>query len=738
MEIKIAEKKQKRVLEATLNNKILDSFKEISELVYATHDGRYISELENLEQTYQNILKYSFGYAKDPEREKIFKSLKRRIIELNDDVVAAIVESGSSWFASQKKSDGAFLRLGEKEKSDLIDEMSVEREFSSLLKEVESITDSNVEAQKKYNNSLEQVFNILWLTNRYNEGEKILATKTISASHIPVYDKCMVVSAITLSNLRHFDHTKTEILFDIYVSGEQVIKQRALVGLVFTLLQYERRMSLYPEIINRLKSYEDPKELGNQVEQIILQIIRAQETEKVTQKIQQEIIPEVMKLRPDIEEKLKLDELLDKENMEDKNPDWQEFFSETPDVYEKLEEFSMMQMDGSDVFMGAFSMLKRFGFFEKFTNWFLPFYKEHPEIQKSVSGVEDGFDWNGFFEGIEQAPVMCNSDKYSFCFNIGFMPDMQKSMMLDMFNSELKQMKEVTMEEAKHNSRAQDKIYFTQYIQDLYRFFKLHPQKSDFNDVFKLELNISGNYLFNIVLSEENIRQIGEFYFQNNYFEKAKQIFFQLNEKEGKFELIEKIGFCFQKTGQFNEAIDYYKQAEILETNRTWLHKKLGFCYRAIGEFDKAIEYYKKVEYLEPDNLEIQILLGQLHIDKEDYETALKFYFKVEYLKPDLVKVQRPIAWCSLLLNKPDQAIRYFKKVIDAEGQRSDFLNLGHCLWTKGEISDAIENYRAALKRSGGDKEWFAKAMLLDSIYLKKLGIDSLDISLMADYIIID
>jgi tetratricopeptide (TPR) repeat protein len=738
MEIKIAEKKQKRVLDATLNNKILDSIKEISELVYTTRDGKYISELENLEQTYRNILKYSFGYATDPEREKIFKSLKRKIIELNDDVVANIVESGNNWYAIQKKSDIVSLKLGEQEKSELIDEMSVEREFSSFLKEVESIDDSNLEGQTKYNNTLEQVFHILWLTNRYSEGEKVLAKKTIEANHIPVYDKCLIVSAITLSNLRHFDHTKAEILFDIYSSGEVVVKHRALVGLAFTILQYENRLSLYPELMNRLKSYEDPKELGNQLEQIILQIIRAQETEKVTQKIQEEIIPEVMKLRPDIEEKLKLDELLDKDNMEDKNPDWQEFFSDTPDVYKKLEEFSMMQMDGSDVFMGAFSMLKRFGFFEKLTNWFLPFYKEHPEIQKSIKGVEDNFDWDGFFEGIEQAPVMCNSDKYSFSFNIGFMPDMQKSMMLDMFSAELQQMKEVTMEESKHNSKAQDKIYFTQYIQDLYRFFKLHPQKSSFQDVFKQDLDIANSEVFSLVLSEENIRNVGEFYFQNDYFEKAKQIFFKLLKKERKFELIEKIGFCFQKIGNFEEAINYYKQAEIIETNRTWLHKKLGYCYRSIGEFDKAIEYYTKVEYLEPENLEVQILLGQLNIDKEEYDTALKYYFKVEYLKPDLVKVQRPIAWCSFLLNKTEQAIRYFKKVIDTEGQRSDFLNLGHCLWVKGDIQDAIGNYREAVKRSGGDTGWFSKAISSDTLYLKKFGIDALDISLMADYVIID
>lgn len=738
MELRIAEKKQKKVIEATINNKILDAFKEISEIVYATRNGELITKLENIEQTYRNILKYSFGYAKDPERDKIFRGLKREIIELCDDAVAIIQETGNNWIAQKKKSDVVYLRMGEQEKSELIDEMSIEKEFSSLLNEIEPDENSNLETHSKYNDSLEQVFDILWLTNRYREGEKLLINKTIEASHIPGYDKSLIVSAVTLSNLRHFDHTKTEILFDIYCKAEDGVRHRALVGLVFTILQFENRLELYPEILNRLKSYTNPDELGAQVEQVLLQIIRAKETEEVTQKIQQEIIPEVMKLKPDIEEKLKLDELLDKDNLEEKNPDWQEFFSETPDVYEKLEEFSMMQMDGSDVFMGAFSMLKRFGFFEKFTNWFLPFYKEHPELQKSVKDVEGSFDWNAFFDGIEQAPVMCNSDKYSFSFNIGFMPDMQKNMMLEMFNSELKQMKEVSMEESKHDTKAKDKTQFTQYIQDLYRFYKLHPQKNNFKDIFNLGIDVVDSKVFNSIFSIENTRQLGEFYFQKNYFKDAMQVFFHLLKKEKKFELIEKIGFCYQKTGNLEEAINYYKQAEILETNRIWLHKKLGYCYRSIGKFDKAIEYYTKVEHLEPENLEVQILLGQLHIDKEDYETALKYYFKVEYLKPDLVKVQRPIGWCSFLLNRTEQAARYFNKVIDTDGQRSDYVNLGHCLWVQGNVKGAIEKYKEALKCSGGDETWFAKTINSDAKYLEQFGIEKLDISLMADNILID
>lgn len=739
MELKVISSKQIKIIDLIINNQLGQAFRELTEIAYVSRQGELITELENLEQTYKSILKYSFGYAKDPERTKIFLSLKRNLIELTDDISSYLLESANEWYTTLRKADNSYFKLNEKEKLALIDEMAIEKEFSALLDETNTPADKSDKNTENYNSALLKVFDILWLSNNYSEGDKILAERLFDTKNIPWHDKSIIISAITLSALRHFDQKKIELLITAYNSSENQVLQRALVGLALILLTFESRLYLYSDLENRIKSIEDPELLARRVEQIILQLIRAQETEKVTAKVQNEIIPEVMKLRPEIEEKLRLDELLNKENQEDKNPDWEKFFGDTPEVYKKLEEFSHMQMDGSDVFMGAFSMLKRFGFFDKLSNWFLPFYKEHTEIRKSTSGVAgESFDWKTFFEGIEQAPVMCNSDKYSFAFNLGFMPDMQKTMMLEFFNAELQQMKEVSEVDNKHNTTAADKVIFAQYIQDLYRFFKLHPYRSSFHDIFRDQLQVQDSYFLKLVLTAKKYRQIAEFYFQKDYFQQAIIIFNHLSKENQSFEILEKMGFCYQKLGKFEKAIEFYKKAEILETNRNWLHRKLGFCYRSLSQFDKAIEHYKKVEIAEPENLEVQAYLGQLYIDKEDYESALKYYFKVEYLKPDLVKVQRPIAWCSFRLKKTEQALRYFKKVTENEGKRSDYLNLGHCYWAIGDLSNAIESYRTALKLSGNNYQWFISSMIKDEIYLNSYGVDNLDVVLMADYLTMD
>jgi tetratricopeptide (TPR) repeat protein len=732
-------RKQELVTKFILSNRIAMALPVLSELVYMSHQGDLITSLENLGNTYKNILKYSFGQKKDPQREIVYNTLKRQLIELCDNVIHQIVKTNDNWLKDITKTDEPFLQLTEQEKRALIDELTTEKEFTNLMNDIEPENESVSDTGGKYTETLNSIFEVLWLKGKYTEGEKQLTERLLNANGIPWHDKSLVISAISVSLFNHFDLTKIELLFEAYAKGEDQISQRALVGLVFSFLIYKQRLLLYPEITNRLKTIIQPDYLAKQTEQILIQLIKAQETEKVTEKIQKEIIPEVMKMKPDIEEKLRLDDLINKDELEDKNPDWQDFFSESPDVYKKLEEFSMMQMDGSDVFMGAFSMLKRFGFFEKFSNWFLPFYKDHPEIRKATSGVDKNYDWKSFFEAIEKAPVMCNSDKYSFCFNIGFMPDMQRSMMLELFSSELKQMSEVSEDELKSDPNAKNKIIFAQYIQDLYRFFKLHPKRSHFVDIFNIKLDITETeFLSEIFYKTDSIRKIGEFYFTKNYYISALKIFEKL-DKDGKaFEIIEKTGFCYQMLGQFNRAIEKYKQAEIFDSNRSWLHKKIGFCYRKTGDFDKAIEYYKKVEAQEPDNLEIQAFLGQLHIEKEDFDGALKYYYKVEYLKPNFAKAQRPIGWCNFLMKNTDQAMRYFKKVIDSDGQRSDYINLAHVCWVTGDLTQAIDNYRLALKHSGSNVDWFRKSMETDYIHLKGYGIDQLEISLMTDYLLLD
>jgi tetratricopeptide (TPR) repeat protein len=694
-------------------------------------------QLEKHRDTYRNMLTYSFELGDDPEKEKVFNRLMKSVLELNDDIREDILMKERLISYYQLKQEVEQNRLS-RASSDLAENLAFRKEIEYILSEEEQSKEDKSEDDQlvDYQKSLLSIFRMIWLTDKFREAEISMAGKICKSKLIPWYDKSVLVSSLTLSLVRHFDIQKVNLLFDFFEEGENQVWQRALIGLFLGLYFHDYRLNYYPEITNRLEAARDNHKLEKNIEAIVIQFLKALETEKITKKIREEILPEMMKMKSTLEEKLDLEDILSSKNIDDENPEWETVFKDTPDLYHKIEEFSALQMEGSDVFLSAFAMLKRFPFFEEMSNWFLPFHNENKDVREGLSDQESDFDVEMFTEGLERSSFLCNSDKYSFCLNVRHMPTMQKSMMMELFNMELKAMNEMADSDELIDDSIKDKAVYTQYLQDLYRFFKLHPQKNEFDDVFEIEFDFENSNLFNALIRDSKIlRNIGEFYFEKNQFEHAIRIFEQLCCTEENAELYEKTAFSYQKIGDLNKALDFYHKAELFDRSKSWVVKKIAYCSRKIGDYDTALEYYLSAEKLEPDNLFIQTFLGHTMMDREEFEEALKYYFEVEYKAPENHKIHRPIAWCSFVLGKFDQAEKYFQKVIEKEGNKNDYMNLGHVLWCQGNRKGAIENYRKSLEKGSRDIEWFSSVMEEDGIHLGRHGIKALDIPLMIDYI---
>ena len=711
-----------------------DAFDSLTLLANQCENRDLRNQLDNHFDTYRNILKYSFELSNDPEKEQVYNRLLKSLIELADDIKEdLIVNNNLLNYSNLKRRTQQEGVLTENVSKEYIQWLNVESEIAQLLEESGSERDpAKAPGNRK---TILDLFRHIWLADKFQDTEIRLVSGICSSRSFPWHDKCMVVSALTLSLLRHFDSKKINLLFDFYEASEHQVWQRALTGLITGLIFYDQRIGYYPEILMRLKAKQGDRRIEKNTETVIIQFIKAKETEKITKRIQEEILPEMMKMKSKLEDKLDLEGIISAENRDEKNPEWETFFKDSPDVYHKLEEFSTLQMEGADVFLGAFAYLKKFDFFDEISNWFVPYFKENENVREALSNVKEGFNIKQFAEGIERTHFLCNSDKYSFCLNVKHMPPFQKSTVIELFNMELKAMNEMISEDEKINAELRDNAVFTQYFQDLYRFHKLHPLKAEFSDIFTLPLPILDSLFFQTLIDNPMIiRNIGEFYFERNKYAEALGIFERIIEKEKNFELYEKIAFCHQKLEHYSQAIECYHKAEIIDPGRLWLIYRIAWCYKRTGSFGKAVEYYQRAGKLEPENLQIQTHIGQAYMEMEDYETALKYFFKVEYAQPDNLKIQRPIGWCSFVLGKFDTAKRYFEKVIAIRGNKNDYLNLGHVEWCMGNKSDAIQQYKLSLKASSGDMVWFSKVLQEDSRYLIRHGIKSFDIPLMIDY----
>jgi tetratricopeptide (TPR) repeat protein len=725
----------RQIFEFIAKNRIKDTFDTLAVLCNSSRNRDFRSQLEGHAETYLNMLKYAFELSDDPQKENVYNRLVKDIIELADDVREDIIRSNNLLhYYNQRIIPESLTDQLITEASKMIDRIMLQKESESKGTEVNEI--ESIYKTSDYKGTVKSIFQIIWHADKLRDIEINLIEKLIRKDTFAWYDKCIIVSALSLSLIRHFDSKKIDLLFNFYEAAEKQVWQRALVGLVLGLTYYDQRIIYYPEILQRLKAIQGMKKANNSIEIIIQQYIKARETEKIARKIQQEIIPEMIRIKSRLEEKLDLENLLSSINPEDKNPEWETFFKDSPDVYSKLEEFTNLQMEGADVFLSAFAMLKQYDFFNEVNNWFLPFYKENDFISATFDGFSEGLDLKQFGEGIERSNFLCNSDKYSFCLNIRNLQALQKSTVMELFNMELKAMNEMAVDDELINSDANLKVIFTQYFQDLYRFYKLHPLRNEFEDMFNLPTAIYETVFFKEWVDDTSVlRNIGEFFFQKNYYRDALLIFERLVIIKNNHELFEKIAYCYQQLGEFDQALDYYHKAELLDKNKLWLINRIAWCYRKKGEYETAVKYYLEAEKLEPEDLQIQAFLGHVYMEMENFEKALQYYFKVEYLQPENHKVQRPISWCSFMLGRLDNAIKYLEKSILHNVNKHDFMNLGHIYWCKGDKQKAIQNYRLSLKTSGQDVDWFSRVMHDDSKYLAKYHIHAIDIPLMIDYI---
>jgi tetratricopeptide (TPR) repeat protein len=715
--------------------KLKPAFDLLEELIAGTGLGEFRNQLFNLEQNYKFMLKYTVEGINDPERQKIYEHLFISTFELADNTYENLRMKFSQSVEYQKKRGFTkhFITNFEGYTQDL-ERYSVQKELITLVTDGSAMTG---ETRMESEIHLQKIFTIFyhcWFTDRLTGDETQFFKSFLKNDALPFYEKSLIITGLTLSLIRFFDEHKIILLFNAYEDQDEEISQRALIGLIIGIYYYDQRMPFFHAILGRLQILiEDPRFRSN-FERSILQFIRSKETEKIQRKLQDEILPEMIKLSPNLRNKLSIESLLGEGLSEDKNPEWQEILKDSPELMGKMEELTAMQLEGADVFLSSFSMLKHFPFFSELANWFFPFTADHPEIKRNPINKESGEDL-AFTQLIMRSPMLCNSDKYSFFFSILNIPPDYKKMVSDSLKAESEQFDEIARDESflSHNKKAEKII--SQYIMDLYRFFKIHPQRDGFEDIFAWKFDFHNKFAFSKLLGEDPKiqRSIAEFNFAKNYFHEAADLFEILLQGKNDAEMLQKLAYCYQKMGDYKKALNFYLKADLFDQNKLWNLKKIALCYRSLKKPVKALEYYQLAEILEPDNLTLHVSIGQCQMELKLYEEALKSYYKVEYLSPGNKKIWRPIGWCSFLIGKIEQAGKYYERLISENPNKYDLLNMGHVQWCLGNRKAALDYYKRSINDPESSEKDFMEAFDEDLQNLIKQGVNADDVPIMLD-----
>jgi len=680
--------------------------------ILIANSGEYIfqDKLDELQETYKNMLRYRTDGAVDPMQNTIYKNLQKATYSLAEQIKLNLFTQESSLvYYSNKRIVNNREKVSYKE---LHGRLVVDHETSN---------------HAAFEDGLNSLFMKIWVSDSLKSDEANEIRQLLSDISLPYTVGCQIVSALALGVQEYFDKEKIILLFDAASNTENEIRTRAYISILLSLFYHRKRINLYSPISNRLAIIAEDRSFEKLIRTITLRFILARETEKITRKLQTEIIPKMIKLNPNISRKIDLSDINPDQANDEMNPEWKKTFDEG--LSKELEEFSQLQQEGADVMHSTFIHLKNFPFFSKIGNWFLPFNSKHSTLNKDSEDKP-----NSALDMLQTAPFMCNSDKYSLYFSIMQLPTEHREMVIGQLNGQMDDALKQNKEELMANIDNTETI-IGQYIQDLYRFYKLYSARRDFDDMFTFALDFHNISIIKPYLeNEESLTIIAEYYLCKGYYDDALSLYTHINKTYRQSpEVLQKIGYCKQMNGEIEDALEDYLCAELSSPNSKWLLRRIANCYRTLKQPKEALEFYIRYDKLQPDSLPIMTNIGNCLLEMKDYQEALKYFYKVDYLDSNSHKMWRPIAWCSFLVGKYDHARNYYSKILKEKPSAQDYLNAGHTEWALQNLKTALEYYKQAVIADSNNYSQFLNQFSQDKPDLIKAGIEEEEIPLMLD-----
>lgn len=694
------------------------------------------NQIESALTAYGYMLQYARQGMEDPNRKRFYEQTLRTAYELTDAANIALLSL---------KTSGMYY--------DRIRTLNLQpaKSYSELLMQMETFTEDASTAPLLYHDekrlqaelekihqvhesALTELFDKTWATPFWSDAEAREAVGLLQSVLVPANDLAVMVSAVTLSLLRTFDVHKLEFLLEAYQHTDLQVNQRAIVGMLIAIAKHERRIQLYPETISRLSLLCEEESFRKNLYTIQMQLLITRETTKIDKKMREEIIPEMMKNAKQMNDpRFRFDE---SEDSEDRNPEWEEWMDKSG-MTDRIKEMGEWQMAGADVYMSSFAQLKHYPFFHQISHWFYPFDLNLPML----ATLKKEFDSSAFspLKLIAHSDYFCNSDKFSFSLAVLSMPQNMREMSMQQMEEQARMNEEHRDKlEALMQQKKEAKGISRQYIQDLYRFFKLWKRHQEEEDIFQWKFNLWENPLLGDALQQDEItKELADYLLQKEYLNEACFLYRKLIEAHSPIaEVYQKAGYIQQKQKKYAEAIRYYEHADVLLPDNVWTNKHLAQCYRLTGNMPMALEYYRKVEAVQPDNLNIALQIGQCLARQERYADALAYFYKVEYLEKNPDNARRAIAWCSFVSGKSEEALKYYQLLLQQPSPKvHDWMNTGHVYFVKRQIPEAISHYQKAHEMET-DHTAFIEKFNKDKAVLLNLGLTIEDLQIMLDLLL--
>ena len=688
-----------------------------------------LNRVAQVESTYRYMLDFFARGLADPGREAMLASIRSELLGIAQkiDKETAATDSPELYFSTLR-----MCRLRPASLTETVKKIVELKAMADLALSSGQYPDSlmaQIETEE------EKLFNILWTADSIRGDEYDAVAAAILNGSLPYTSSALAIAAAGLSQMRYYSRDALMMLLALAKAEDIRVSSRALSTLILALSRWPEESADDTPLKDALLSLCDSDGMPEKIRKVVRTAIRTRDTDRVSRKMQRDVIPGLMQFGPDIIKRLK--ETSEESSFSDleANPEWEGLLRDSG-LEEKLRELTEMQADGADVMMVAFSNLKGYPFFRQTRNWFLPFTVQHPMLRPLQT-----FDDDGVSSMLEMSGLMCDSDKYSFAFSIASMPSAQRSMMLSQMHAQTEQMKEQMLELKTLKAGAEYEEELTRYFRDLYRFHKLFPKRAEFFDPFASPLDFTAiPVVADVMESADDVAPIAEFYFKRGYYAEALPLLQTMARSSSASPHVwEKIGFCLEKaTGGNQHAIEAYMKAQLFNPDSRWIARRLGICYRREADYRNALEY---MEMARPEGGEfdrnLSLLIADTMMEAGKWEDALKELYRVDYENPDDPEVIRRMARCAFRIKDLGKAESLIRQLPEISLSEDDYRMMGHIAFLRNNMAEAARLYRLTV-RPNDDKRLWKSQILTDLDILLSLGASRSDLLLLLESIAYD
>lgn len=692
----------------TSEQNVGEALKSLRSFIKANKLHAFDARISRIESDYELMKSYMRKGLNDPQFEEVYDRLLKALYVLNADVQLAV-------FLNENPSYQAAYMDVQSLDADLD---AIKTRLEAFVQDIALLSLEPQEEQKvrkqelydRHQQYVNKLFNALLVSPQWNESTAEFAQELLLSPTIDAVDAQLLLSGVMLSVIQLFDIHQFQTLVQVYRQAtDPHLRQRALVGIVLSLPENEG--DIYPEIQQAINTLCQDEQTCRELVELQMQMFYCMNADADNEKLQKDIIPNLMKgsnisiSRVGIVEKEEdeVDEML--------NPGAADQAME--EMERNFNQMMNMQKAGSDIYFGGFSHMKRFAFFTTLSNWFVPFYEEHPGLRQ----VNDKLGGNKFMQLLLESGPFCDSDKYSFVLGLSSIIDKIPQNMREMLDNQDVFGTTVGMEEKSNPAYVR-----RMYLQDLYRFYRIYQNKNDFHNPF--DTSAVENSAFFVICPyfresplKDRVMEVGKFLYKHHFYRELWQLLGAYKDSDD-IEYWRLAAMASYREKDYLSADKAY--TNVLEMNADDMPAIRGKALTGfyLEKYEQAVEYNRRLLEMDATNEYVQLNLAVSLMNNDEIEEGMSLLFKLNYDHPENLSIQRSLAWGYLRQQKPQQAAPIYTRLLANQHRMpTDCLNAGYCQWFLSNMEEAVNLFKQYVAETNKERPMPGGNTLLNDVF---------------------